>query len=112
MEKLHIWATHQTKTQVSKVDALKETIRAWGLNPEEVLTRDSLSQPHRTAIDPSRPVEAQITQLTTVLNQQTIKEIHENQPGKSIKSCSSNGNPERFELSPDMYGMFLLVNWC
>jgi hypothetical protein len=32
------------KTQVSKVDALKEIIRAWGMNPEQLLTRDALIQ--------------------------------------------------------------------
>ena len=38
------------KTQTSKIDALKEIIRAWGLNPEEVLTREAMSTPHRTII--------------------------------------------------------------
>jgi hypothetical protein len=33
------------KTRVSKIDALKEIIRAWGLNPEEILTRDALARP-------------------------------------------------------------------
>ena len=32
------------KTQVSKVEALKEIIRAWGLNPEQLLTRDALAE--------------------------------------------------------------------
>jgi len=31
------------KTQINKVDALKEIIRAWGMNPEQILTRDALS---------------------------------------------------------------------
>ena len=31
------------KTQVSKVEALKEIIRAWGMNPEQLLTRDALN---------------------------------------------------------------------
>jgi hypothetical protein len=30
------------KTQVSRIDQLKEIIRAWGENPEELLTRDAL----------------------------------------------------------------------
>ena len=41
------------KTQVNKIDTLKEIIRAWGLNPEEILTRDALAQPHRTVIMPN-----------------------------------------------------------
>jgi site-specific recombinase XerD len=32
------------KTQVSKIDALKEIIRAYGMNPEQILTRDALTQ--------------------------------------------------------------------
>src|SRR5665647_1413719 len=32
------------KTQVNKVEALKEIIRAWGMNPEQMLTRDALSE--------------------------------------------------------------------
>jgi len=31
------------KTQISKVEALKEIIRAWGMNPEQILTRNALS---------------------------------------------------------------------
>jgi site-specific recombinase XerD len=32
------------KTQVSKVETLKEIIRAWGMNPEQILTRDALAE--------------------------------------------------------------------
>jgi site-specific recombinase XerD len=32
------------KTNVSKVEALKEIIRAWGMNPEQLLTRDALAE--------------------------------------------------------------------
>ena len=40
------------KTQLSKIDALKEMIRAWGMNPEEILTRKALSMPHRNLRNP------------------------------------------------------------
>jgi len=39
------------KTRVSKIDALKEIIRAWGLNPEQVLTREALTQGAATYIN-------------------------------------------------------------
>jgi hypothetical protein len=45
----------RTKTQVSKVDALKEIIRAWGINPEQALSRDALTEGAiklKTQIDP------------------------------------------------------------
>jgi len=38
------------KTRLSKIDALKEIIRAWGLNPEEILTREALTKPNATVI--------------------------------------------------------------
>lgn len=81
------------KTRTSKIDALKEIIRAWELNPEEVLTRDAFTQPHRTVIDHSQLELNQLAQLTTALKQQILKEIRENQPEKSIKSCRVNGSP-------------------
>jgi hypothetical protein len=31
------------KTRVSKIEALKEIIRAWGLNSEQILTKEALS---------------------------------------------------------------------
>jgi hypothetical protein len=41
------------RTLVSKLDALKEIIRAWGMNPEEFLTMQALSSPHATCADPA-----------------------------------------------------------
>ena len=34
----------------SRIEILKEIIRASGLNPEEILTREALAKPHRTVI--------------------------------------------------------------
>ena len=81
------------KTRLSKIDALKEIIRAWGLNPEEILTRDALVQPHRTVMDHGQLENHQLSQLTTALRQQMLKEIRENQPQKSMNSCLGNGSP-------------------
>jgi hypothetical protein len=81
------------KTRLSKIDALKEIIRAWGLNPEEVLTREALTQPHRTVIDQSQLEQAQLAQLTTALKQQMLKEIRETQPEKSVNSRLGNSSP-------------------
>jgi integrase len=66
------------KTKMSKIDALKEIIRAWGLNPEEILTKDALTQPHRTVIDRSQIEENQIHQLTIALKQQMLRELRGN----------------------------------
>ena len=34
----------RSKTRLNRVDQLKEIIRAWGENPEELLTKDALSR--------------------------------------------------------------------
>ena len=81
------------KTRVSKIDALKEIIRAWGMNPEEILTRDALTKPHRTVVDRSQVEQSQIHQLTVALKQQMIKEIRESENEKSINSCLGVGSP-------------------
>jgi hypothetical protein len=81
------------RTRVSKIDALKEIIRAWGLNPEEILTRQAVTEPHRTVIDRSQLEQSQLHQLSVALKQQMIKEIRESQDEKSMNSCLSDGSP-------------------
>jgi len=66
------------KTRMSKIYALKEIIRAWGLNPEEILTKQALTQPHRTIVSQGQLEDNQIHQLTIALKQQMLKELREN----------------------------------
>jgi len=93
------------KTRISKIDALKEIIRAWGLNPDEILTRDAMTQPHRTVIDQNQLEQGQLAQLTTALRQQMLKEIRENQPQKSTNCCLSSGSPG--EIRTPVYDVFV-----
>ncbi len=81
------------RTRVSKIDALKEIIRAWGLNPEEILTRQALTEPHRTIIDRNQLEQSQPNQLTTVLKQQILRELRESKDEKSMNSSLSIGSP-------------------
>jgi len=67
------------KTRVSKIDALKEIIRAWGLNPEEILTRDALAKGNATVIGREQLEESQLHQLSIALKQQLLKEMREEQ---------------------------------
>jgi hypothetical protein len=76
-----------------KIDALKEIIRAWELNPEEILTREALMKPHMTIIDQNQLENQQLSQLTTALRQQMLKEIRENQPEKSMNSHLGQSSP-------------------
>jgi len=40
--------TIRPKTRVSKIEALKEMVRAMGMNPEQVLNREALTEPGAT----------------------------------------------------------------
>ena len=68
------------KTRTSKIDALKEIIRAWGLNPEEILTKQAMMEPHATVINGIQRQESQIHALSNALKQQLLKEIREDRP--------------------------------
>jgi len=67
------------KTRISKIDALKEIIRAWGLNPEEILTRDALTKPNATVIGREQLEQNQLHQLSVALKQQLLKEMRDDQ---------------------------------
>lgn len=62
------------KTQVSKVEALKEIIRAWGMNPEQLLTRDALNDgaiTYKNAEDfENRQLEILSSQLKQLIRQE------------------------------------------
>ena len=62
------------KTQVSKVEALKEIIRAWGMNPAQLLTRDALNDgatTNKSAEDfENRQLEILSSQLKQLIRQE------------------------------------------
>ncbi len=62
------------KTQLSKLELLKEVARAWGLNPEQILIRETSSIPHASYSDQSiARDQAQI--ITEALKQAVKKEL-------------------------------------
>ncbi len=63
------------KTQLSRIDALKEIIRAWGMEPERILTREALSQPHRAYVGSMESEETQIQALSNALKEMMRKEL-------------------------------------
>ncbi len=67
------------KTRVSKIDALKEIIRAWGLNPDEILTKDALTRPNATMASRNELQDHQLHQLSIALKQELLREIREEQ---------------------------------
>jgi type I restriction-modification system DNA methylase subunit/site-specific recombinase XerD len=66
------------KTKVSKIDALKEIIRAWGMNPEQVLAREALSQGATVHINPQDRENYHLQVL-----RQTLKELIRQETNKS-----------------------------
>ena len=42
------------KAKISKIDQLKLIIEAWGINPNEILSRNALTMPHATIVDPEQ----------------------------------------------------------
>ena len=67
------------RTRLGKMDALEEIICAWGLNPEEILTKQAFAEPHITVVDHSHLEENQIHALSNALKQQLLKELREDQ---------------------------------
>jgi hypothetical protein len=61
------------KTQLSKIEALKEIIRAWGMNPEEILARETLNKPYTTCLQYGQ--EDQVKTLSQALKDTMIKEL-------------------------------------
>lgn len=57
------------KTQVSKVEALKEIIRAWGMNPEQLLTMEALAEGATTYVDQEDYENHQLAVLSNSLKQ-------------------------------------------
>ena len=60
-------------TKVNKIEILKTIIRSLGMNPEKVLVRESLIEPHRTLITQ----EDQIKILNKTLKELLRKELLE-----------------------------------
>lgn len=64
------------KTQVNRIEQLKEIIRAWGENPEEILTRDALMRGNITETQ-EQTQNHQLSILAGQLKQLIKKEVSE-----------------------------------
>jgi hypothetical protein len=67
------------KTRVSKIDALKEIIRAWGLNPEQILTREALTQGATTVISTETQENHDLQVLSRTLRDLIRQEANQEQ---------------------------------
>ncbi len=68
--------TIRPKTQANKIEQLKEIIRAWGENPEEILTRDALMRGNMTETQ-EQTQNHQLSLLAEQLKQLVKKEVSE-----------------------------------
>ena len=57
------------QTKANKMEIIKEIIRTMGLNPEQVLTREALTQPARTYIDFEDRQDKELTILSNTLRE-------------------------------------------
>ncbi len=64
------------KTQVNRIEQLKEIIRAWGQNPEEILSRDALTRGNITELSEQTQAH-QLSILAEQLKQLIKKEVTE-----------------------------------
>jgi len=63
------------RAQTSKIEMVKEFIRGMGMNPEEILTRGSLAEPHRTYVSGRDREEDQIKALCLAFKESLKKEL-------------------------------------
>jgi len=65
----------RSKTKVSKIEVIKEYIRALGVNPEEILTREALSRPARAYIGSQEREDLQLRALSQALKEALKREL-------------------------------------
>jgi len=63
------------RSSASKIDMLKEMMRAWGLEPEKILTREALAEPHRVSASSEEREKEQIRLLGSALKESLKKEL-------------------------------------
>lgn len=59
----------KSRPHYSKIDMLKEMMRAWGLEPEKILTREALAEPHRCYVSSEEREKQEIRLLCLALRQ-------------------------------------------
>jgi hypothetical protein len=64
------------KTKPSRIEMLKEMIRALGLNPEEILTKEALAMRHRAVMSAGKE-ESRMETLLKALKQKLKEELAE-----------------------------------
>jgi site-specific recombinase XerD len=72
----------RAKLRINKMDALKELIRAWGMNPEEILAKDAMTKSNATVMGSDQLLDQQIQRLSSALREQVLKDLKGEQNGQ------------------------------
>jgi len=67
------------KTKATRLEMLKQIVRAWGMDPDKVLMKEAFVEPHRTIIPQSGYEEVQIKALSQALKEMMRKELSNDQ---------------------------------
>jgi len=63
------------RTHYTKIDIIKEMVRAWGLQPEKILTSEALAEPHRIYASLEEREKQEIRILSLALRDSLKKEL-------------------------------------
>jgi hypothetical protein len=70
----------RSKTKTSKIELIKEYVRALGVNPESVLTREALSEPARIYVTSQDMEDHQLKVLSKALREALKRELLSEKP--------------------------------
>jgi hypothetical protein len=77
----HLSGRKVSNDRAPKPEELQKLIRAWGMDPEQILTQQALTRPHRTMIAPGYE-ENQVQTLSNAFKEMMRKELLLSQNGK------------------------------
>lgn len=63
------------RTKIDRVEMLKEIIRAWGMDPERILVKEALAEPHRIYATAIGREEERVRQLSQALKEMLRREL-------------------------------------
>ena len=73
------------KTELNRIQILKEIARSFGLNPEEIMTKEAMVKPHRTVIGAGIET-SQVDTLLKALKQKLKQELAVETPNIVLKA--------------------------
>ena len=92
------------QSRYTKIDMLKEMMRAWGLEPEKILTREALSEPHRAYAGTKEREDEELRILSMALRENIKNEVLANVNSQTQKQLTVRVvGPEGFEPSTSRF---------